>query len=187
MIILNNNGLESVVNFSELFSFEQRYFLTFLVIIIAIILSFTLQKLVYNVVKFFSTDKNRLQTNKLLKSSCNLIASFLKYLVYAIALFIILIIYEVQIAVVLTSAGFIGLLIAYIMQDIIRDVTNGFFIVFKSPFEIGDRVTIDGFTGKVKEINSRVVVLVDASGNKAIISNRKIDSVIVLTRNIEFQ
>jgi small conductance mechanosensitive channel len=183
MTILTNESS----NFVEYLTFDNRYFLAIVVIVVAIIISFTLQKLVYNTVIFFSTHKNRSETNKLLKSSCNLIASILKYFVYVVALFVILAIFQVQITVVLTSAGFIGLFFAYLLQDIIRDVTNGFFIVFKRPFEIGDRVTIDGFTGKVKEINSRVVVLVDASGNKAIISNRKIDSIIVLTRNIEFQ
>jgi len=155
--------------------------------VIAILISLFLQKLIYNVVIFFSTDKNRSKTNKLLKSYCNLIATFLKYVIYVIAFFIILGIYNVQITVMLTSAGFIGILITYIFADLIRDITNGFFIVFNAPFEIGDRVTIDGFTGKVKEIESRFVVIDDVNGNRCIISNRKIDSVIVLSRDINFK
>ena len=166
---------------------ENRIVLSVIVIIISIIISFFLQRMVYNVVILFSTDKNRTRANKLLKSYCNIFATVLKYIIYIFAFFVILRIYDVKITVIITSAGFIGVLITYIFQDLIKDITNGFYIVFSAPFEIGDTVKIDGFVGKVKEIKSRYVVIHDANGNKCIVNNRKIDNVVVLSSKIEFK
>ncbi|MDF9866648.1 small-conductance mechanosensitive channel [Bacilli bacterium PM5-3] len=180
------NIKEFIDNTSQ-FLINSQLTLTIIIIIVAFLISKFMQKLVYNIVILFSSDKNKSKTNKLLKSYCNIIATVLKYVIYAIAIFVILAVYNVQLVVVLTSAGFIGVMITYIFQDLIKDITNGFYIVFSAPFEIGDRVTIDGFTGKVKEINSRYVVLSDVSGNKCIINNRKIDKVTILNKTIEFK
>ena len=171
----------------SVFMLNNQMIFSLVVIVAAIVLSIFLQRFVYNIVIFFSTDKNKSKTNKMLRSSCNIIGSVLKYFVYIITFFIILAIYQVQIGVMITSAGFIGILVTYIFQDLIKDITNGFHIVYSAPFEIGDRVKIDGFVGKVKEIKSRYVVLSDVNGNKCIINNRKIDSVVVLNKKIDFR
>lgn len=166
---------------------ENRLVLSIIVIIIAMIISFFLQRMVYNVVILFSTNKNRTKANKLLKSYCNIFATVLKYVIYIFSFFIILKIYKVEVAVIITSVGFVGVLITYIFQDLIKDITNGFYIVFSAPFEIGDSVKIDGFVGKVKEIKSRYLVINDVNGNRCVINNRKIDNVVVLSKKIEFK
>lgn len=175
--------MENIVSFVS----NSEFILTVIVIIVAIIFSRFLEKMVYNIVLLFSNDKNRNKTNKLLKSYCNIFATVLTYIVYIFCLFVILAIYDVQIKTIITSAGFIGILITYIFQDLIKDITNGFYIVFSAPFQIGDRVKIDGFVGRVKEIQSRYVVLIDATGNRCVINNRKIDNVVVLSREIKFK
>lgn len=170
----------------ENFILNNDFILAVVVVIVALIFSRFLEKLVYRTVIFFSTDKNRSRTNKVLRSYCNLLATVLRYLVYAFTFFVILSIYNVPIMSMLTSLGFIGVMITYIFQNMIQDITNGFFIVFESPFEVGDRVKINNYVGKVVEIKSRYVILIDAQNNRYIINNRVIDSVVVLNRNIEF-
>ncbi|WP_423364395.1 mechanosensitive ion channel family protein [Mycoplasma sp. P36-A1] len=165
---------------------NNQFLLSVVVAIIALIISRFFQKMVYNTVIFFSSDKSRSKTNKLLRSYCNLLATILKYIVYAFTFFVILTIYKVPIITMLTSAGFIGVMITYIFQSLIQDVTNGFFIVFESPFGVGDRIKVNDYVGKVVEIKSRYVVLIDAQDNKYIINNRSIDSVVILSKKIEF-
>lgn len=166
---------------------QNTFMYAIIVIVISIILSRFLEKMVYNLVILFATDKNKTRTNKLLKSYCNIIATVLSYIVYVFAFIIILSLYNVEVKTIITSAGFIGILITYIFQDLIKDITNGFYIVFSAPFEVGDHVKIDGFVGKVKEIQSRYVVLVDATGNRCIVNNRKVDNIVILTREIKFK
>ncbi|MEG0284341.1 MAG: mechanosensitive ion channel, partial [Erysipelotrichales bacterium] len=125
--------------------------------------------------------------NIILKSYCNLISTVLKYVIYVIAVLVILKIYGLTLTTILASAGFIGVMITYIFQDLIKDVTNGFFIVFSTPFEVGDNIKVNDFVGQVREITSRYIVLVDAQGDKCIVNNRAIDQVIVYNKGINFK
>ena len=182
-----NVNIESIFKEITQIIGHNQVIMTIVVILIAVIISVFSQKFVYNIVVFFSSDKNRSKTNKLLRSYCNMIAAVLKYLICIGAFFVILSLYNVRMTVILTSAGFIGVLITYIFQDLIKDVTNGFFIVFSAPFEIGDTIQVDNFVGKVREMNSRYIVLYDANGNRCIINNRTIDSVVILSKRINFR
>lgn len=166
---------------------HHQLILTIIVIILGIIFSIIASKLVYVTVNIFTRNNEKIKTNLLLKSYCNIIATIVKILFYILAFLLILVIYHVQITVIITSAGFIGILITYIFQDPIKDITNGFYIVFSAPFEVGDTVKIGSFVGKVKEMKSRYIIIHDVSGNKCIINNRTIDNVIVLNRKIEFK
>jgi small conductance mechanosensitive channel len=161
--------------------------LSLLVIIMAFILTRFLEKIVYRIVFLLSADKEKSKSSRVLKSYCDLIATVLKYITFVIAFFVILTINHVPIITFLTSAGFLGIMVTYIFQSTIQDITNGFFIIFQAPFDIGDRVKINNYVGKVTELTSRYVVLIDASANRYIINNRSIDSMFILSREINFR
>lgn len=144
------------------------------------------RKTITKTIFIFSKGDHSKSRQAMLDTYCKLIGSFFKYLVYIIDVIIILAIYDINVITILTSAGFIGIMITYMFQDIIKDVTNGFFLVFAAPFTINDRVKIGDFVGIVTEINSRYIVLLDTSNNVCVINNRAIDKVVVLNKSINF-
>jgi moderate conductance mechanosensitive channel len=168
---------------------ENKLFLSALVLLIAFLITRTLEKIIYRSIIIFAKEKTRssIRKNRLIKSYCNIFAGVLKYIVFIGGFFVILSIYQVALVNILASAGFIGVLITYIFQDIIKDITNGFFLLFQAPIKIGNRVKINNFVGVVKEIESRYIVLVDVSDNLCIINNRNIDQVTILNKDIKFK
>lgn len=167
---------------------ENKLVLSAIVLLIAFIITRGLEKIIYNSIIIFAKNKTKysIRKNRLIKSYCNIFAGILKYIIFIGAFFVILSIYQVALVNILASAGFIGVLITYIFQDIIKDITNGFFLLFQAPIKIGNRVKINDFVGVVKEIESRYIVLVDASDNQCIINNRNIDQITILNKDIKF-
>lgn len=161
---------------------NSKLIISALVIIIASIIVYLIKKFFDKAFEKFS--KRELDENKqlLLRSYINVINNVIRFIIYVIAIIIILLIYDIRITLMIASAGFIGVMITYVFQDTIKDVTNGFFILFQAPFKIGDKVKIGDYTGIVKEIEARYVVLIEESGSKDIINNRVIDSISVIEK-----
>ncbi|MDR1781497.1 MAG: mechanosensitive ion channel family protein [Bacilli bacterium] len=158
-----------------------------LICIITLILFLIIPKLVENTVMLFVDKKNKRKQLVLLKSYCNIISTIIKIIIVICAFFLILVVFNVKITMIVTSAGFIGVLITYIFQDPIKDITNGMFIVFNAPFDVGDSVDVEGFVGKIIEIQSRYVIVKNYVGDICIINNRSIDKVVVLNKKIVFK
>lgn len=83
----------------------------------------------------------------------------------------------VNIAPLITGAGLVGLAVGFGSQTLVKDFLGGIFILLENQFNIGDRVTIGGKTGVVKEIRLRSTTLVDDESSLHIIPNSKIDIV----------
>ncbi len=80
---------------------------------------------------------------------------------------IILIISELKpsyAATLFASAGIIGFGLAFGAQSLIKDFTNGMFIIFENQYRVGDIVTINNVSGKVENITIRTTVLRDLNG-----------------------
>lgn len=159
---------------------NSKLIFSIFVIILAFIVTFLIKKFLNKA--FEKISARQIDENKqlLLKSYINIINNIIRFIIYVIAVIIILIIYDIQITIMIASAGFIGVMITYVFQDTIKDVTNGFFILFQAPIKIGDTVKIGEYIGVVTEIEARYVVLIEKSGNKDIINNRVIDSISVI-------
>ena len=157
------------------------------IVVLALILFFMLPKIVEHSMIFFVDKRNKRKRLVLLKSYCNIISTILKLIVVIVAFFLILVVFNVKITVIVTSAGFIGVLITYIFQDPIKDITSGMFLVFNAPFDVGDSVEVGGFVGKITEIQSRYIVVKNYVGDICIINNRAIDKVVVLNKKIVFK
>jgi len=166
---------------------SYEFVISLSIVIITYILTRFEKVLVKRLVILFAKDKHKVASSRTLKSYTDVIAALLKYLTYIFAFFVILVVNGVSIITFLTSAGFLGIMVTSAFSSLIQDLTNGFFIVFDAPFEIGDRVKINNYVGKVTEVTSRYVVLIDASHNRYIINNRAIDSLVVLDPTIEFR
>jgi len=69
----------------------------------------------------------------------------------------------------LVSVTILGL--SYGLQDIIKNYVAGILIMFKSPFKIGDMISIKGFTGKVDKIDFQSTTLRTFDQKDVTISN----------------
>ncbi|MBQ6820457.1 MAG: mechanosensitive ion channel family protein [Clostridium sp.] len=104
----------------------------------------------------FSMDKQKaLTVGGILKST-------LKYGVYiAAAAIIIGSTFQVS-AGVLSAIGFV---VGIGAQSLVKDVINGFFIIFEDQYGVGDYISIGEFSGVVDNIGIRSTVLRDFSGD----------------------
>lgn len=113
----------------------------------------------------FSMDKKKaLTVGAILKST-------LKYAVYfSAATLIISKIFNVS-AGVLSGIGFV---VGIGAQSLVKDLINGFFILFESQFSVGDYITVGTYSGIVENIGIRSTVLKDFSGLIHVIPNGSI-------------
>jgi len=100
--------------------------------------------------------------------------NILKYILYFIAIVIILDIFGVNTSSILATAGIGGLAISFGAQSLVKDIITGFFILFEDQYSVGDYVTIGDYTGIVEEVGIRVTKLKDFSGELHIIPNGQI-------------
>ena len=140
--------------------------------------AFLLVKLVQFVIeKLFSHSKGGITAAKLF-------ASFAKYIIWLIALIMMLGTLGVNTTALVASAGIAALIIGLGAQSLIADVIAGLFIVFEGEYKVGDIIVIDGWRGTVLEIGIRTTRIVDTGGNVKIINNHSISAVINQTKQL---
>lgn len=117
----------------------------------------------------FTLDEKRSKTLEAI------LKSVLRYTIYFIG--IIAIISQIFGNIVLTFAGIGGVAVGFGAQSLIKDIINGFFILFEEQYSVGDYVHIDDKSGIVESIELRVTKLRDFSGDVHIIPNGLISKV----------
>src|SRR6202046_5711061 len=68
-------------------------------------------------------------------------------------------------------------------QNLVKDIINGFFIVFEDQFVVGDLIQLNGETGRVEYLTLRRTVLRNASGAIVTIPNSLVGQVANLNRD----
>ena len=106
-----------------------------------------------------------------------LLSSVGKYVIWFIAIIMILEAFSVQTAPILASAGVLGIAIGFGAQKIVQDMISGFFILFEETFLVGENVEISGFRGEVLEIGLRTTKLKSWDGILKIFNNGDISAV----------
>lgn len=98
----------------------------------------------------------------------------LKFIVWVIAILMILPEFGLNIAPILAGVGVVGLAVGMAARDIVSDFISGLFIILENQFHIGDNIKVAGFEGKVKEITLRRTIIEDKEGTFHSIPNGKI-------------
>jgi len=124
----------------------------------------------------FSMDEKKANTINALSKS------ILKYLVYFIAVLIILPEFGIRTESIIATAGIGGLALGFGAQSLVKDVISGFFILFEDQYAVGDFVAIDEITGTVEEIGLRITKIRGFKGDLNIIPNGQIEKVTNYTR-----
>ncbi len=74
----------------------------------------------------------------------------------------------------LSSLGFVGLVLAYSLTDVIKQYYAGFIILTQEPFNIGEQIEIGEVSGVVKNINTRHTIVRDFHEHDVVIPNTQI-------------
>jgi small-conductance mechanosensitive channel len=103
--------------------------------------------------------------------SFKIIASTMRVAVWVIAAFILLDNLGVNITALLAGLGIGGIAIALAAQTILGDLFSAFVIFFDRPFEVGDYINIDAFSGTVEHIGIKTTRIRSLSGEQLVFSN----------------
>ncbi len=79
--------------------------------------------------------------------------------------------------ITLTIAGIGGVAIGFGTQSLVKDVINGFFILFEDQFSVGDYINLEDKAGTVESVELRVTKIRDFNGDLHIIPNGLITKV----------
>lgn len=85
---------------------------------------------------------------------------------------------DIDLAPLFTSAGIIGIAVAFGSQALVKDFLTGVFIVTENQYRVGDYVTINDADGRVEHIGSRSTVIRDDNGNVHYLPNGSIVHVV---------
>lgn len=151
---------------------------------IAIVLYIVVATIVYYIIKIilskalnlkFKSKRVNLKRQKTINS---LIINIVKYLVIFIVIILILKEFGINTTSLLASLGVVGLVVGLALQDTIKDFVSGVFIITDKEYEVGDYVTIDGFTGEIIDLGLKTTRIRAYTGEVKIINNSSVGSVI---------
>lgn len=112
-----------------------------------------------------------------------LIKTTLNFLVWFLIIIISLDVIGLNITPILASAGVVGLAIGFGSQNLVRDVMAGFFHFLDNNYNLGEVIEVNGFTGRVTQMNLRMVHLTNFLGAEMIINQGSIGTLINWSRN----
>ena len=114
---------------------------------------------------------------------CRMLDNFLRTFSGIVLIYFCLSTLGVDTATLLASAGILSLVIGLGAQSLVSDILAGLFIIFEGEFQVGDIVTIDGFSGTVAEIGVRTTKVKEGSGNVKIFSNSSVKNILNMTKD----
>jgi small-conductance mechanosensitive channel len=114
---------------------------------------------------------NRMKRFKKDMTAVYLIRDIINYVIYFIALMVILQIFGINLAGTLLSLGIVGIAVSFAAKDIISNLFSGIILILGRSIKVGDTLEIDGEKGIVERISLRSTVIVDDLGVKNIVPN----------------
>lgn len=84
----------------------------------------------------------------------------------------------------LTVLGAAGLALSLSMQDLLKNVVAGIYLLIEQPFRIGDRITIKDVTGLVQGIELRTTILSTEESLQVVVPNSVVLNEIVTNRSV---
>lgn len=106
----------------------------------------------------------------------------LRVVILAVAIFMLLGEFGVNLGPVLAAAGVVGLAVGFGAQNLVQDFISGFFILLEDQIRVGDVVQVGDKGGFVEKVTLRMVILRGQDGSVHFIRNGKIDVVTNMTK-----
>lgn len=111
---------------------------------------------------------------KILIKEKTVVNYIVKLVTLGIGIIVALSILGVNLTALVTGVGLTGLILGFALQDIIKNFLSGILILIQKPFQVGDKISIDEYRGKIKKINSRYTILRTFEGKDVLIPNQLI-------------
>ena len=132
----------------------------FAIIIIAFIL--------IRLIAFLMNHINRFKKDM---TAIYLIRDIISYIIYFIALMLILQFFGINLAGTLLSLGIAGIAVSFAAKDIISNLFSGMILILGKSIKVGDTIEINNKKGYVEKISLRSTVIVDDVGVRDVIPN----------------
>lgn len=100
-----------------------------------------------------------------------LIRDIINYIIYFIALMIILQFFGINLAGTLLSLGIVGIAVSFAAKDIISNLFSGIILIIGKSIKVGDTIEVNDKKGYVERISLRSTVIVDDLGVKNHVPN----------------
>ncbi len=123
-------------------------------------------------------EHSQLFDDRKAKTLSSLLRSVVRYVVYAFAIIAVLRQIGIDTTGLLAGAGLAGLAIGFGAQNLVRDIINGFFILFEDHFAVGDYVSIGDVSGIVESLGLRVTRVRGFGGELHIIPNGQVEKIV---------
>jgi len=134
----------------------------------------------YNIVHIYGRSLARRSETDVDDQIIEMLEIASKYVIWFIAILIILSYLEFDITPLVAGAGILGLAFALAAQDILSNFFGGAMITVDKPFKLGDRVKVEGYVGEVVEIGPRSTRILTLDNQLVTVPNSKIASNIVV-------
>lgn len=106
-----------------------------------------------------------------LDRSLNTIFTFVRIIVWGLAIIFLLDNLGFEISTVIAGLGIGGIAVAMAAQAVLKDLFSFFSILFDRPFEIGDFVIVDDYLGVVEHIGIKTTRIRSLGGEQLVFSN----------------
>ncbi len=163
----------SGVRQADIITFTKNGLLSLVIIIFAIGIARTFSRLTMRGIGEHRLDPNlRILINRL---------SYM--LVLLIAVFWVLAIWQVAIALPVAVLGTLTIAVTFSIQDILKDLVAGLYILVEHPFFIGDQINTAEYTGQVVAVELRATRLRLVSGEEVTIPNALVFGGVVINNS----
>lgn len=148
--------------------------------IIIMVCSYILLKLIqYFLKKIFEFTRFDVRYENTLNS---VLSSMSYYIIFIVSIILVLREFEIvdvtKFGTLVTGASIVGLIAGIASQSILKDIFNGFFILFEKQIQVGDFVIInEEFRGTIEEIGLRSTSLRDWDLRRITVPNGSINSI----------
>lgn len=156
----------------------QGFLFKILNVVFIIVIMFIMVKLGTKFIDKFIKKQSKMKVSLDVKKASTLgtlLKSILRYTVYFFGVASILT--QIVGPISLTFAGIGGVAIGFAAQNFVKDIINGFFILFEDQFAVGDYIDIEDKSGIVEGIGLRLTKIRDFNGDLHLIPNGNINTV----------
>lgn len=151
----------------------DAYFGHFLYLVVAINSAWLLSRITSALIEEYVKPLTAKTKTDLDDTLIPIVRKTLSFIIYAIALIMILEHFGQEIGPMLAGLGIGGLAFAFAAKDLLANIFGSVTILTDKPFSLGQRIKINGFDGFVREINIRTTRVETLEGNMLYIPNAK--------------
>ncbi|MEE1129013.1 MAG: mechanosensitive ion channel [Methanobrevibacter sp.] len=139
-----------------------------MIVLVSILIIILITSIITRLVAFLM---NRMERFKKDMTAVYLIRDIINYIIYFIALMIILQFFGINLAGTLLSLGIIGIAVSFAAKDIISNLFSGIILIIRKSIKVGDTIEINNKKGYVKRISLRSTLIIDDLGVKIHVPN----------------